>query len=118
MADEIIVPSEGAGWAEIWKFAVIYNGYARLGREESVRVGRTTWKRWLDERQLPDDLQTARAALFFEQRGSNHRAHDPDDLDKVVGNASVSAAAYVRSLVGTIRRLSGGTLPGPADPFP
>ena len=57
---------------------------------------------------LPDDLDELRAALFFEQRRYHHFGEGPDgsDLD------------YIEALVGAIREISGGAVPGPADPLP
>jgi len=57
---------------------------------------------------LPGDLDTARAALFFEQRRFHHFGSDPTGND----------ALYVRTLLGRIAELSGGTVTGPPDPIP
>ena len=56
------------------------------------------------------DLDAVRAALFMEQRGWRDQMTSPYDVPE--------AKAYIQALVEKIRELSGGTLPGPGDPYP
>ena len=64
--------------------------------------------RYRNDGTFPHDLDELRAALFFEQRRYHHFGEGPDgrNLD------------YVQALVGAIRRVSGGTVAGPGDPWP
>jgi hypothetical protein len=98
-----------APWPEIWTFALSYNAYDRDGGfDGAARLGNDRAKRWATDGSLPDDLAVARAALFFEQRRYRHFDADPANGDE----------RYVRALVHIITELSGGFVPGPADPPP
>jgi hypothetical protein len=103
---EIAVPTESASVHEIWRFALTYDGYDRHKDVGNMANG---WvRRWRADESLPPDLSTARAALFYEQRRYRH-------LDRAPGK---SEEQYIRALVGRIRDLSGGSVPGPPDPLP
>jgi hypothetical protein len=111
MDDELIpVPPEGASWwPDITHFALTYNAYNRVGDVHTVgQMGNGVRARFRKGGTLPDDLDELRAALFFEQRRYHHFGEAPDaaDLD------------YIQALVGAIRRISGGAVPGPGDPWP
>ena len=111
-AKAIEVPGpDDAYFPTINEFALTFNGYYRLGsRREVAEVAR----RWSTSYQecgiLPDDLDTLRVCLFFEQRRWRDQMSSPFDNPKV--------KTYIRALVEKIRQLSGGTLPGPVDPYP
>ena len=108
-ADDIEVPSDAAEWPEIWEFALTYNAYKRHGGFDVVaEIGDAALRQWEVAGLLPDDLGTARAALFFEQRRYHHFGEAP----------SGESAIYVRSLLDRIRSLSGGRVAGPQDPGP
>ena len=52
-------------------------------------------------------IGTARAALFFEQRSLHWAGPDGEEPDE----------GYIRALADRIRELSGGIVPGGADPL-
>ena len=105
----VTVPLEDAPWQDIWRFALTYNAYDRLGGFDTASEhGNRARDRWNSEQVLPDELDGARAALFFEQRRFRHFDSDPSGEDEV----------YVRALIALIRQLSGGSLPGPPDSLP
>jgi hypothetical protein len=107
--DRIAVPAMDTPWPEIWAFALSYNAYDRDGGfDGAARIGNDTAKQWANDGSLPEDLALARAALFFEQRRYRHFDTDPDE----------GGERYVRALVQVITELSGGFVPGPADPLP
>lgn len=107
MTDQTTVPGKEATWPEIWHFALSYNAYDRHGGfDGAAKIGNTCAERWAKHRWLPNDLDLARAALFFEQRRHHHLGEDPAGED----------AQYVRSLLRRISELSGGTVEGPPGP--
>jgi hypothetical protein len=109
LSDEpILVPAPDALWYEVWEFALAYNAYDRQGHEAAGELGNAVLRKWNARNELPSDLDTARAALFFEQRRYHHFGADPTG----------ESERYVRSLVERIRELSGGSVPGPGDPYP
>jgi hypothetical protein len=108
--DSIPVPPEGSPFfPDINEFALTYNAYSRVsGVRTAAQIGNGARARYRNDGSFPDDLDELRAALFFEQRRYHHFGEGPDgaDLD------------YIQALVGAIRRVSGGAVPGPADPLP
>ena len=103
------VPEASAAMRELWRFALTYNGYDRHGGfQGAADIGNDAAARWADTGELPEDLERARCALFFEQRRYRHFDTDPQG----------GAATYIRSLVGKIGELSGGRVAGPPDPLP
>jgi hypothetical protein len=107
--EPIFVPAPNAPWWHVWVFALSYNAYDRRGGFESAaELGNAALSRWNVRNELPSDLDTARAALFFEQRRYHHFGDDPTGENE----------RYVRSLVERIRDLCGGSVPGPGDPYP
>jgi hypothetical protein len=103
---DILVPSEDVPLRDIWRFALTYNGYDR--HKNVGNLANKCSRRWSVDNSLPPDLATARAALFYEQRRYHHFGSGP----------SSSEEQYIRALVGHIRDLSDGTVPGPPDPLP
>jgi hypothetical protein len=107
--EELHVPETSAPMREIWQFALTYNGYDRHGGSPgAAAIGNDAAARWADTGELPEDLATARCALFFEQRRYRHFGTDPQG----------TKATYIHSLVGRIGDLSGGRVAGPSDPLP
>ena len=108
--ESIPVPPEGAPfYTDITEFALTYNAYNRVSGVRTVaQIGNGARARYRSDGSFPDDLDELRAALFFEQRRYHHFGEGPDgtDLD------------YIHALVGAIRRISGGTVAGPGDPWP
>lgn len=110
--DVIQVPGPEDPWfPTINEFALTFNGYMRVGDFEAVaKVSDRCSTRFRRDGTLPDDLDAVRAALFMEQRGWRDQMSSPYDHPE--------AKAYIQALVEKIRELSGGTLPGPGDPYP
>jgi hypothetical protein len=107
--EELQVPEPSAPMPEIWQFALTYNGYDRHGGSRgAAAIGNDAAARWADTGTLPEDLATARCALFFEQRRYRHIGTDPRGEE----------ASYIRSLVGRIGALADGLVAGPPDPLP
>jgi hypothetical protein len=107
--EPILVPASDAPWWHVWQFALPYNAYDRHGGSDAAaELGNAVLRQWDTQRELPFDLNTARAALFFEQRRYHHFGTDPTGEDE----------RYVRSLVERIRDLCGGSVPGLGDPYP
>jgi len=110
--DVIEVPDPEDPWfPTINLFALTFNGYLRLGDFEAVaKVSDGCSSQFRRDGTLPDDLDAVRAALFMEQRGWRDQMSSPYDHHE--------PKAYIQALVEKIRELSGGTLPGPKDPYP
>jgi hypothetical protein len=111
MDDESIpVPPEGVPFfPDINLFALTYNAYDRLGGFDPVaKLGNGVKARFVSDGTLPDDLDKLRAALFFEQRRYHHFGEGPNG----------PGLNYIEALVGAIRRITGGTVTGPGDPWP
>jgi hypothetical protein len=75
-----MVPTDSLNWSAFAEFALSYDGYARWVRTPSLgrfanRV-RATWDR---TGMLPDDLESLRACLFFEQRRGHHTGVEHGD---------------------------------------
>lgn len=108
----IEVPSPEDPWfPTINKFALTFNGYMRVGDLNAVaEVSERCSSQFRRDGTLPDELDTVRAALFMEQRRWRDQMSSP--------YAHPETKAYIQALVEKIRTLSGGTLPGPGDPYP
>ncbi|SMO88787.1 SIR2-like domain-containing protein [Geodermatophilus aquaeductus] len=93
------VPPTTSDEGTIWTFALTYNGYRRHGGfGPTADLANAALASWEQDRRLPDDLASARAALFFEQRRWRHFGTDPRPHD----------LEYLRALLGRIATLSGG----------
>ena len=103
----ISVPEPDASWLDIWEFALTYNGYEHHG-DRTSRIGNRSLEQWNQTGQVPRTLDSARTALFFEQRRFHHYGTDPDEKHE----------RYIRGLVGRIGKLTGGFVPGPPDAEP
>ena len=90
-------------------FALTYNAYDREGALDAVaKRANGMRERWDLGNEPPDDLAAVRSALFFEQRRWRHFGEEPQGEDR----------RYIDALLATIHKLSGGTVPGPADDLP
>lgn len=109
----IPVPPTGAPWfLDGVEFALTYNGYDRHGGQEGASaLGRAVHEEFLRSGRLPDDLDTLRCSLFWEQRYIRWNEH----VDLLADEAY---AAYLQALLDRIRDIGGGTVPGPPDPLP
>ena len=87
---KVPVPDAGGPLDAILQFAsTTYFGYDRHGGVEALGVlAGSAAKRWTDGRELPSQLNEARAALFFEARLWHHIGDEPDP----------SSEAYIRAL--------------------
>ena len=93
------VPSSDAPWRELSEFALTYHGYMRCGGfEAAAAVAHGARDRWDADGVVPESLDDARLALFFEQRRWHHLGDKPGGQDE----------EYIRALVDRIARLSGG----------
>lgn len=115
-SERIPVPEPDAPYfPEICDFALTYNGYNRHGGSDgAAKIGKRTEARYWDTGELPDDLETLRCALFWVQRYV--RWNDQEPGSNPLNNPGY--AAYVKALVTRIGEISGGSVPGPADPAP
>lgn len=92
--EEVPLPGPRAPWLEVWRFALSYNGYDYYGDHELAVLANSQLSSWECSGRLPEELGSARAALFFEQRRAHHVGDDPTG----------SQACYVRELVERIRQ--------------
>ena len=99
---KVPVPDAEAPLRIILHFAsTTYPGYDRHGGVEALGVlGNSAAECWADRRELPGELNEARAALFFEARRWHHLGDEPDALSE----------SYIRALVGRILTLSGSAV--------
>lgn len=105
--EAIDVPSPDADLPTIMDFALTYNGYNRFEGNlgEFANIARQWWARL---GQTPWDVDSLRAALFYEQRRHRHLESTP----------SASDMEYLRAVIASIRVKAGDQLPGPRDPLP
>ena len=110
--DGISVPSEDAPWfPDVNEFALTFNAYQRVGDFGTVaEMANTAESVFFEHGGISENLETLRSCLFFEQRRYRHSDSDPYRTPK--------SRSYLKALLGKIRELSGGAVPGPADPLP
>ena len=88
------LPPPDAGWREIGRFALSFDGYEAWG---SFGKCAEVANRWLDayltDGALPESLDELRTCLFFEQRRWRHYGYDPDE----------EAMCYIGALLEGIR---------------
>lgn len=100
------VPPPDAPLGELWRFALTFNGYERLGGfEATAELANGARERWNLQSTLPAALDEARCALFFEQRRWRHFGYDPAGEDE----------QYIRALVQRVLDLSGGQVDADDD---
>jgi hypothetical protein len=68
------LPGPDARWEEIERFALTFDGYARIG----PRLGELA-KKHFDDGTLPDSLDELRGCLFLHQRSWRHVGGRPDE---------------------------------------
>lgn len=99
--EPVAVPPSDAPWEAIWRFARSGDAYeTRGGFEPLAALANSAVERWGTDASLPDNLDDARAALFFEQRRYHHVGEHPTGEDE----------RYVRALVARIGELSVGSI--------
>jgi hypothetical protein len=88
------VPAVDATWGEIAEFALCFDGYEyKDGNERLKGFANEAFARWERSKELPDDLDDLRSALFGEQR--RHKWTDMEgDHDHM---------PYIRALITAIR---------------
>ena len=88
------LPPPGAGWREIGRFALSFDGYAWWGSfEKCAQIGNEGGRAFRATGAVPDSLIELRTCLFFEQRRWRHYGFDPDQ----------EAMVYIGVLVEGIR---------------
>jgi len=89
------VPLPSAGWYEIGKFALSFNGYDWWGSfQRCAEVANLAAQTYHRSGALPKSLVDLRTCLFFEQRRWHHFGFDPDE----------PAMGYIAALLEGIRR--------------
>jgi len=89
------VPLADAGWYEIGKFALSFNGYDWWGSfHRCAEVANLAVQTYQQSGALPESLTELRTCLFFEQRRWHHFGLDPDE----------PAMGYIAALLEGIRR--------------
>ncbi len=96
-AEDIVEVPTAVQYPQIWQFALTYDGY-RHHPDDAATIGNSAIAAWRRDRTLPDDLDTTRTALFFEQRRYHHVGTDP----------GAEVVEYLTALLDRIRQLSGG----------
>jgi len=94
--DQVNVPP-AVSFPELWEFALTYDGYGLHG-DDVGKIGNDSLDLWKTQGRLPDELDRARCALFFEQRRWHHFGEHPDH----------GTLRYLAALLGRIREVSGG----------
>jgi len=88
------VPLPHAGWQEIGRFALSFNGYEWWGSfQRCAEVANLAAETYRESGGLPESLTDLRTCLFFEQRRWRHFGLDPDE----------EAMNYIGALVEEIR---------------
>jgi hypothetical protein len=91
------VPAPHCDEAEIHRFALSIDGYAREGNmTKCARLADDAHRRWGQTGELSHDLRALRSCLFYEQRRAYHTGYGFGDIDP-------RTLAYVRGLVEAIR---------------
>lgn len=93
------VPGRDRPWAEVWSFALTFDGYGHLGNDHCGVVANAIRSGFFGKRRLPDDLATLRSCLFYEQRRCRFLGDPPDDDDDRL---------YVDALLDAIRAAVAG----------
>ena len=110
MDRQISVPGAGSpSYPDVVTFALSYNAYHRRGGFKPVASKANALREdWDASGLVPDDVEYLRSALFFEQRRWRHFDREPAGRDR----------EYIDAVLEGLRRGSGGSVPGPADPLP
>ena len=88
------VPLPHAGWQQIGRFALSFNGYEWWGSfQRCAEFANLAAETYRESGGLPESLTDLRTCLFFEQRRWRHFGLDPDE----------EAMNYIGALVEEIR---------------
>jgi hypothetical protein len=94
------VPLPNAGWYDIGRFALSFNGYDWWGSfEKCAEVANLAARAYHESGALPESLTGLRTCLFFEQRRWHHFGFDPDE----------PAMGYIAALLEGIRQRALGS---------
>lgn len=94
MASKSPLPGPEAGWGEIQRFALTFDGYTHAGSVERCgEIANAAAERFAQGKGLFDSLDDLRTCLFFEQRRWRHFAEDPDE----------ETMRYIRALLEAVR---------------
>ncbi|GFP19938.1 hypothetical protein HKBW3S03_01442 [Candidatus Hakubella thermalkaliphila] len=85
------LPPSNAEWADIWRFALSFDGYKHS--HKCGKLANATVAAFRKDKSLPKSLSDLRACLFFEQRRWRHFGEDPDKETMV----------YIQALIEAIR---------------
>ena len=108
--ETIPVPDPDSSWPEIEMFALTFNAYQRVGATTKVnKVGDRVEKEFDETGTFPGSVDDLRTSLFLYQR----RAHWDWDIA-----GSEKIMAYLKALLTALHEKTGGTVPGPGDPWP
>jgi hypothetical protein len=108
--DTIAIPDPASSWPDIEIFALTFNAYERLGSTDQVaRIGTRVEEAYRATGTFPGSVDDLRTCLFLFQR----RAHWDWDIA-----GSEEHMALLRALLASLHEKTGGTVPGPGDPWP
>nr|BDD44699.1 hypothetical protein 5 [bacterium] len=99
------IPTPESSFEEISKFALTFDGYEYWGSlkkcaDEARRIGRV----YAEKKELPNDISTLRAVLFWEQRSIRNACCG--GLSRDEENALIEdSLSYMRAIVEKIRLL-------------
>ncbi len=98
----VAVPGDGESWWRLAEFALTFDGYKHFGGFERLSaMAHGTATAWRTTGALPEALEEARGALFFEQRRHRHADYTPRGRSRVRAGAGAADS-------GTLGRDGGG----------
>ena len=86
-------PKRGAYLQDIVPLAYTFDGYAHLGMERCAEVCNAALSHYYRTDELPDELATLRACLFFEARRWSLYDTEPDTKARIYLHALIDAIA-------------------------
>ena len=84
-------PGRGATFDVVQKFGYSFDGYAALGMEDCAKIANAALSDYYHKDELPDDLDTLRACMFFEVRRWSLYEQMPDTKANIYMFALVDA---------------------------
>ena len=86
-------PKRGAYLKDIVPLAYTFDGYAHFGREQCAEVCNAALSSYYRTDELPSELETLRACLFFEARRWSLYDAEPDTKARIYIHALLDAIA-------------------------
>jgi hypothetical protein len=77
--DPATFPKRRDPFDRVVKFACTFDGYAHFGMEQCAEIANTALSTFYHSQDLPDDVDTLRACLFFEARRWTLYQKEPDN---------------------------------------